>query len=439
MRVQIFEPFAGGHHTEYVAFLLPELVRLLDAGRIEKIVLTTTSRHRESSAFADSLLAFEPKVTFDVVPAGDIYHSGSTVASILLDSIKRNRPDFVVSTSADNGALPLALRTLLRSDFRARRITSAGVFHYGSHEGVRGVRNRARDAALHFAQRFSPWSERHFVNPLLYEYTARRAGLTDGRAKLLPHPVARKPLIAKPDARRSLGIPVDGTYIGQIGKSDGRKAVPELLAAFRAARLPSDRRLLLAGTQYGPYKDLVEQQYGDLIEEGRLIVVDRYLRPDEFHVANCAVDAVSVAYYTDQLSANLLAALAAERPVIGDRRGYSGMVIDTFAAGYAADIRDRPELTSAVVAAMNGAPAFQLSEKARRLLEFHRPQNFVATLLAGLYRRLGDAPATTTSWDWVLGAPATVAGRFTSRDMRSRSSSDRRIVRGRATLQERAD
>jgi len=267
-----------------------------------------------------------------------------------------------------------------------------------------------RDNLQRFARRFSPWTELQFVNPLLFEFTKRRALLANGRAKLLPHPVATKPAIAKADARRTLGIPVDGTYIGQIGKSDGRKAVPELLAAFRAADLPSDRRLLLAGTQYGPYRELLDRQYADLIQSGRLVVLDRYLRSEEFHVANCAVDVVSVAYYTDQLSANLLAAVAAERPVIGDRRGYTGMMIDTFDVGYAADVRDHAALTSAVVSAMQRGPGFALSAKARRLLEFHSPQNFVDTLLGGLYERLGVEQATTKSWDWALGAPLASSG-----------------------------
>ena len=48
-----------------------------------------------------------------------------------------------------------------------------------------------------------------------------------------------------------------------------------------------------------------------MLRDGRLIVLDRYLPREELFVATCAMDVISVAYYTDQLSANLLAAVAA--------------------------------------------------------------------------------------------------------------------------------
>jgi glycosyltransferase involved in cell wall biosynthesis len=403
VRVQIFEPFSGGHQTEYVAFLLPTLVRLREAGKLERIVLTTTSRHRETAAFAELLAPFASNVDFDVVAAGDIYDSGTTVTEILLDAVKRNRPDYIVSTSADNGALALAVRCLAGSDFRSRRITSVGVLHYGSPRSARGVRNRLTAGAQTFSRRFGPWSELHVVNPLLYDATVRQGRWAEDRVKLLPHPVAVQPGIPKPVARRSLGIPVDGTYLGQIGKSDGRKAIPELLAAFRAAQLPADRRILLAGTQHEPHKRLIDEHYADMLRDGRLIVLDRYLPREELFVATCAMDVISVAYYTDQLSANLLAAVAAGRPVIGERTGYTGTIVDAFAVGYATDIRNPADFAASVTAAFAESPDFQLSEAARRLLHFHDPQHFVDTLLRPLYARLGLAPVGSPSWNWALG------------------------------------
>jgi len=406
VNVQIFEPFSGGHQTEYVAFLLPTLVRLRAAGQLERIVLTTTSRHRDTAAFAELLEPFASNVDFDVVAAGDIYGSGRTVADILLDAVKRNTPDYLISTSADNGALALAVRCLAGSDFRSRRITSVGVLHYGSPRPLRGVRNRLTAAAQTFARRFGPWSELHVVNPMLYETTMRQGRWAEDRVKLLPHPVAVQSVIAKAAARQSLGIPVDGAYIGQIGKSDGRKAIPELLAAFRAAELPADRRILLAGTQYAPHRALIAEHYADMVRDGRLIVLDRYLPREELFVATCAMDVISVAYYTDQLSANLLAAVAAGRPVIGQRTGYTGMIIDAFGVGYATDIRDPRDFATSVTAAFAAGPDFRLSPAAQRLLHFHDPQHFVDTLLRPLYARLGLAPVRSPSWNWALGRDA---------------------------------
>ncbi len=237
MIAQVFEPFSGGHHTKYVAFMLPALVRLLDEGRLERVILTTTSRHRESPFFADSLSQYASKVVFDVVAAGDIYDRGHEVSAMLLDSLERNRPDYVVFTSADNGALTLALRCLVRSRFRARDVTSVGILHYGFHEPARGVRDRLQDGVHRFSRRFSPWSEVHVVNPQLYDFIRRRAGWAQRRLRLLPDPVEPRAPVAKVRAREALGIPVDGTYLAAVGKSNSTKAIPDLLAAFRAARL----------------------------------------------------------------------------------------------------------------------------------------------------------------------------------------------------------
>jgi glycosyltransferase involved in cell wall biosynthesis len=243
----------------------------------------------------------------------------------------------------------------------------------------------------------------HVVNPLLYDATLRQGRWAEGRVKLLPHPVAVRPAIPKAAARRSLGIPVDGIYLGQIGKSDGRKAIPELLAAFRAAALPADRRILLAGTQYAPHQALIDEHYADMVRDGRLIVLDRYLSREELFVATCATDVISVAYYTDQLSANLLAAVAAGRPVIGERTGYTGTIIDAFGVGYATDIRNPHDFATNVTTAFGASADFRFSPAAERLLHFHDPQHFVDTLLRPLYARLGLAPVASPSWNWALG------------------------------------
>jgi glycosyltransferase involved in cell wall biosynthesis len=402
LTAQIFEPFAGWHHTKYVSFLLPPLIRLLEAGQLERIVLTTTTMHRDSAYFADLLSRYESKIELDVVYVENI-GAGHIVSKMLLDSVKRNRPDYLVSTSANNGALTLALRSLYRSEFRNRQLTSIGVIHNGFYESVRGLKDRAKDAIHRFSRRFSPWSELHVVNPLLHSFLERRGGWTQGRLRLLPDPVDLVAPVTKAAARERLQIPVDGTYIGQVGKSDPRKAIPELLAAFRAARLSSDQRLLLAGSLHPPYKTLIEREYADLVREQRLILIDRYLRHEELHLANSALDVAAVTYYTDQLSGNMLAAIAAERPVLADKGGYTGMVIDKFDAGYAVDIRDHDALTATINNAMSKSVGFHISSSARRLLQFHDPQNFADTLLRTLYQRLGVPTAGIKTWDWALG------------------------------------
>jgi glycosyltransferase involved in cell wall biosynthesis len=424
MIAQVFEPFSGGHHTTYVSFLLPALIRLLDSGHLERVVLTTTDHHAASPAFVELLARYEGRVAFDVVPAGDIYGSGHTVSTVLLDSLKRNRPDFVVSTSADNGALTLALRCLVDAEFRSRSITSVGVFHYGSYDSARGIRELPRSAVQRFSRRFSPWTELHVVNPLLYDRLRSAPTPTSRRVKFLPHPVAATEPLAKADARRRLQLSVEGSYIGQIGQSNGTKAIPELLRAFREARPRPDQRLLVAGKIYGPFRELIDREYQDMVDRGQLILIDRYLTLEEMHVATSAVDVISISDYTGKLSSTLLAAVGSERPVIADRGGYTGLILDHFEVGYRADMRDRASFAAAISAALATGRDFVFSEKVDRLVQFHDPRHFVDTLLGPLYARLDIRKPASMQWHRLLQGPAasvtasSVADRVTSGGVR---------------------
>jgi glycosyltransferase involved in cell wall biosynthesis len=403
--VQIFEPFAGRHHTKYVALLLPTLVGLRASGAIERIVVSTSKMHLESTYFADRLARFRPQVEFDEL-AGDYHNApGDQVTSALLDSVERIRPNFVIATSANNGALSLAARTLLRSPFKDRGIVSAGVIHNGFSTPVTSLRDRVRDAAHRFSRHFAPWSELYVVNPLLYDAIVRRSGSSKG-LRLLPDPVEVRPPVDKATARTKLGIPVEGRYIGHVGQSDRRKAIPELLAAFRSANLPPSDRLLIMGNLHPPFKTLIEHSYTDLIAEQRLILIDRYLDADELHAANCASDVIAVTYYIDELSSNLLAATAARRPVIAGRSGYTGMMIETFGVGWPCDIFDPSDFTRAVREAIVASPDYQLSPAAEKLLQYHDPQNYANALLAQLYDQVGLPPPPVKTWQWASEATA---------------------------------
>jgi glycosyltransferase involved in cell wall biosynthesis len=402
--VHIFEPFAGRHHTKYVALLLPTLVRLRSAGAISRIVVSTSQMHLDSTYFADRLAQFHGEVEFDVL-GGDFHNvSGSHVTAALLDSVRRIRPTFVISTSANNGAFSLAQRSLYGSPFRAHGIVSAGVIHNGFAKPATGLKDRMRDAVHRFSRRFAPWSGLYVVNPILYG-SLLRPGKTRG-LRLLPDPVEVLPALDKKTARERLGIPVDGRYVGHVGQSDDRKAVPELLAAFRDAGLQQTDRLLIAGIQHPPYRALIDREYGDLVEQQRLVVLDRYLDSDELHAANCASDVIAITYYTDELSGNLLAATAARRPVIASLRGYTGMMIETFGVGWGCDIFDPPDFARGLREAVASGPGYELSPAAEELLRYHDPQNYANSLLALLYPAIGLTPPDVKPWQWTTQATA---------------------------------
>lgn len=402
MKVQVFEPFAGWHHTKYVALLLPTLIRLQKEGRLSHVVVTTTQSHYNSDYFADSLAKFTPDVHFDIMPFEHGNMPGIEVSRLLRQSLRRNQPDYLISTSANNGLLPLSIASLIDPGFSRRALTSVGVIHNGYVGAAQGFQSRIRDVVQRAGRRLAPWSEMHVVNPLLFSKIKSERRSRHGKTRLLPDPVAAPMPMSSTEARTHLEIPVNGRYIGQIGKSDGRKAIPELLAAFRAANLTETDRLLIAGNVHEPYKRMIEEQYGDLTRDQRIIVLDRYLSETDLNAAYFAVDIGAVAYYTEELSGNMLAAIATGRPVIASDRGYTRMIIDNFDVGWTIDVMNHAHFTDRLRQAYQQCDTYTLSAKTRRLLEFHHPQNFVDTLLLPLYERLHLPTAQIKTWDWVL-------------------------------------
>lgn len=401
MIVEIFEPFSGGHHTKYIALLLPTLVSLKERGFIHRLVVTTSTTHRESAAFTDRLAQYADAVDFEFIEGNFRSEPGRRVTDILFESLERNKPNFLIVTSANNGALTLAVRSLVNKCFKRADFTSVGIIHNGFSRPATHFKDRFRDNIHRFSRKHAPWSEMYIVNPVLFERILLQGDNLRDRVKMLPDPVQVPDPVAS-DARQILGLPAAGRIIGMIGQSDGRKAIPELLAAFRDSKAEETDRLLLAGTLYEPYRLLIHKQYADLLESGRVILIDRYLHPHELQAANFASDVVAVTYYTDELSSNLLAAVAARRPVIGSFLGYSGLIIGKFQVGWQCDVFNHASFTSAVSQAFNACHDYVPSTAAQRLLAYHDPDNFVSTLLARLYELLDLPTHEVKSWNWVV-------------------------------------
>jgi glycosyltransferase involved in cell wall biosynthesis len=406
LRVEIFEPFAGWHHTKYIAMLLPALERLLRQGALHEVVVTTTDSHRTSRHFRDHLERFASTIRFDTFSADYRTLDGDQVSRALLASVRRNCPDFVVSTSANNGALSTALRSLATSPLRNGRVSSIGILHNGFVTPPQGIRDRSRDLVHRVSRFLTPWSEVGTVNPLLFDTIRKQGRWSPANLRLLPDPVEQRAPISKSAARAALGIPVDGTYVVQIGKTDPRKAVPELLRAFRETGPRVGVRLLLAGELYPTHRALTQGPFRDLVEAGSIVVIDRYLTPDEMHLANQAADVIAVTYYTDELSGTLLAATAGSRPVIASDNGYTGMMIERFGVGWGCEVTDRKSFARALAFGIAGAHGFSLTPRARRLLEFHDPENFSASVFQALYRRLNIHVKALRTWEWVLTGEA---------------------------------
>ena len=401
MKVQLFEPFAGWHHTKYIATLLPTLVRLKDAGKIDEIVVVTTHSHVHSPHFADQLASFTGVVRFDAVNLPRRWPLSVAISEMLDRSIRKHEPDFLISTSANDGAFPTALRSMIH----AQTVPSVGIIHNGYTKRPATPREFVHNYVQKFARDHAPWSELHVVNPLLYDTIKAQGGNAADRLRLLPDPVLVREPMEKSSARAYFELPA-GTIVGMVGQMDKLKAVPDLLRAFRSLELPDDNYLLLAGRLARKYRRLIDREFGDLVRDKRILLIDRYLTPEELHHATSACDAVAITYYTDELSGNLLAAIAAGRPVLASIEGYTGMIVQRFGVGWACSVRNTLSFRSALQRAYTESGSFVMPDAARRLLLFHDPQNFVDTVLAELYRLIEiDVPAAQT-WRSVVAPSA---------------------------------
>lgn len=404
MKIEIFEPYYGGHYTEFVAHLLPSLKKLLLDGAIDSVVISTSRQHLEHPHFADIIAPLAEGIEIDAsFSIGDYGpNSAAEIAGLLHESVRRNRPDVVISTTADYGMFVLALRSLVIPSYRFPDVKMIGIAHHGFARAPRGMREWLKAGVQRFARDASPWDELHFINPYLFRRIVGDVTASTPRMKSVPNPVRQGSAMTKSRARESLRIPVVGRYIGHVGGVDARMALPELVTAFRAASSEVTDRLLIAGKLYPPYRRYVSDTCEDLIRSGRMIALDRYLSSDEMNAANNAIDVAAITYYpAEQLSGKLLQAIVTRRPVIANRCGYTAKIIADFNVGWACDVLDQNSFRETVGIALANADGFATSEKIDRFIDYHDPENYSRSVLASVYAKLGIETVNDHNWDWV--------------------------------------
>jgi hypothetical protein len=265
MRVRIFEQFQGGHYTNYIQHLLPSLVKLADEKLIDEIVVTITQEHYKSKPFQEQLASYSEQVHFDhslpeVIPKLGLdprliikqpteftsaLKRRAEITSHLVNSVRRIKPDFLISTTADTqSSIDSAIKTFFGRQILPKDTHSVGIIHYGYSGTAFNVIDKIKDLGYRSTWRYSPWSNLLVVNPLIYEWILNKGGTLAKRISLVPTPIPLSTSFDKETARSLLEIPSEGRYIGVSGTMDHRVAIPELVAAFRDAPLSlTDRRI----------------------------------------------------------------------------------------------------------------------------------------------------------------------------------------------------
>ena len=402
MRVLVFEQWQGGHYFNYLECLVPRLAQAAD----EVVVAITDSAYR-SKLFAEQLGALQalPNVRFDAhVPlprrAAPVAYR-LTLGRHLVDAIKRNSPDYVFLPSADEQSIPLPL---LAWTLGARRAPVEGVFHYKAYTAERSARERFTSAAERVLLKTGAFAQLNFANFLQCEEAMRRNLDLTRFARVAGDPVPQPPLLDRREARAALGLKEGGRLLAMIGALDDRKAVLQTLAAFRAARVAPDDRLLLAGKLYPHYADVLRRDYGDLIRTGRLIVFDRFLSDIELRRCYAAADvncSVYIAFYG--LSSLMLKSIAADVPVITGNQGWGSAIVNRFQVGHCVNPHDLQAYAALLPNALDRSVSYVRTSAVERLLRFHSVDNFADGLLERYRLHAGIAEARSAlDWPWVM-------------------------------------
>ena len=408
MRTLVFEQWHGGHYFNYLECLVPRLAALSG-----EVVVAVTKFAAQSELFARQLghLRRLPNVRFD--EAVPIPHDRSALAyrlrlgRNLVDAIVRNQPDYVFLTSADEQLLALPLYALGGAGRRIRRARIEAVIHYKCYTGTATAGERMLSAIQRELLKTGVFARLNFVNFLQFEDAAAR-GLPLARlARAAGDPVPQRPRMARALARRTLGLDPQGRYIGMLGALDHRKAVPEALAAFRAAKLARTDRFVLAGRLAPEHAKRIRDDYQDLVRSGTLVVIDRFLTDEELVQACAALD-VHCSVYTGfaGLSSVTLKSIAAGVPVlVSDQPGWSRATVRRFGIGQATAPRNIEAFSRALREALEASAGYAETEAIARLLRFHSIANFTEGLVERFAALAGKSPgAPVLPWSWVLEA-----------------------------------
>jgi glycosyltransferase involved in cell wall biosynthesis len=252
----------------------------------------------------------------------------------------------------------------------------------------------------------NPWQVVHMLDP--WSLAGLHPPASDLRFRLIPEPVEERASIDRHDARRQLGIPVEGRYVAMVGAMEPRKGIEELLAAVGRAKLDEGDRVLLVGRMTAPIRELIQKQYDTLVRQQRIVTVDRYVTDEELGAAFFAADIVAVTHPRQiGSSGTLVRAAAADRILLTSDFGWVGWATKLFELGISTDVSDATGLARALETALAQSATYHRKEAGERFCQFHT----VANQKAHWVRELGDKHgvalgdlAARVEWDWVTAA-----------------------------------
>jgi hypothetical protein len=242
-----------------------------------------TPAGRRSHEFQSFVAQFEPSVRFEaILPEADPgypFRERLRLHRDLRAAVEQFKPDHVLIPSGDGQATAMAFYTLAGLGAVPQRIPCEVGIHFGTGQAAASLKARVRDRMNLLNLALSGAKRVHLVNLLFYEAATSLGRFARQRFTLMPHPVSASTPLTNTQARRKLGIPEDGRYIGLgrlTGPQEGDRRIDR---GFRdATQTGSSDRLLLAGWMHPDRADAIARDHRDLVDQGRLVLADAVSR-----------------------------------------------------------------------------------------------------------------------------------------------------------------
>ncbi|MDB5328031.1 MAG: hypothetical protein JWM57_3600 [Phycisphaerales bacterium] len=390
MRILIFEPDYGGHRLNYVQHMA-----LAFKGLPVEVVVALGSNAPGTSEYAAHVTDLGDQVLWDTsmepLPSRTLDYAVQSAAR-LRGAIARHRPDRLYVPYTDGVGQVLGLRRSMGLPTVPRNVVTEGLSLRGTFCYPQSNKKQALKARLLWeAAKRARWDVFHLLDPVVYEYVARHDPRLMRRIRLMPDPVENTPVIDRIAARRELGIPEDGRYIGVVGLIDLRKGCDLLIRAFAAAPLNPTDRLLLAGRQDVEIRDLLaEEPYAGLVKSGRIQCINRMIPTEQMSTAIGASDMMATFYPRHIGSASIaICAAAGHRPVLAGNYGWLGLIVPRFQLGWTTDVLDAAGLPKVLAQTLDKAGGYVSSALTQRYVSYNSLDNFKAHWTAALRDTLG--------------------------------------------------